>query len=122
MLKVAKLKKPIIIELFSFSMKGNTPLAVGDEIDNFIESVKDQYSEIFIIAISVGAYYAMSSRSGRYIKKALFISPIIDFVFLLNSMMEFSGVTEDELEKKKIKKRTNPRENQVDLEKIPSHS
>ncbi len=83
-------------------MKGNTPLAVGDEIDNFIESVKDQYSEIFIIAISVGAYYAMSSRSGRYIKKALFISPNIDFVFLLNSMMEFSGVTEDELEKKKI--------------------
>ena len=44
----------------------------------------------------------MSSKSRKYIKKALFNSPIIDFVFLLNSMRKFSGVAEDELEKKKI--------------------
>ncbi len=104
MLKEADYYKAIFpqYDVIGLDYKGNTPLAVGDEIDNFIESVKDQYSEIFIIAISVAAYYAMSSKSRKYIKKALFISPIIDFVFLLNSMRKFSGVAEGELEKKKI--------------------
>lgn len=89
-------------DIVGLDYMGNTPWSVGEEIDTYIEGIKEQYSEIFVIAISIGAYYVMSSKSKKYFKKALFISPIVDFVFLINSMMKFSNVTEEELEKKKI--------------------
>lgn len=68
------------------------------------EQVRAQYDEIFakcghisVIANSIGAYFTMLALQDRQVKKALFISPILDMERLILDMMGWAGVTEQEL-------------------------
>ena len=61
-----------------------------------------KYSEILLIANSIGAYLSLISLSKKPITKALLISSIIDMENLILTMMKKAKVSEEELKVKKI--------------------
>jgi len=63
------------------------------------DSAAQKYTDISIIANSIGAYFAMNSLSRRSIQKAYFISPILDMERLILDMMSWASVTEEQLQK-----------------------
>ena len=79
------------------------PWIVEKQIKLVYEKVEKTYEEIYILANSIGAYFAMHSLQKVNIKKALFISPILDMEQLILNMMNWANVSEETLcEKKEI--------------------
>ena len=79
------------------------PWIVEKQIKLVYEKVEKTYDEIYILANSIGAYFAMHSLQNVNIKKALFISPILDMEQLILNMMNWTKVSEETLcEKKEI--------------------
>ena len=79
------------------------PWIVEKQIKLVYEKVEKTYEEIYILANSIGAYFAMHSLQKVNIKKALFISPILDMEQLILNTMNWANVSEEILcEKKEI--------------------
>ena len=79
------------------------PWIVEKQIKSVYEKVEKTYEEVYILANSIGAYFAMHSLQKVNIKKALFISPILDMEQLILNMMNWANVSEETLcEKKEI--------------------
>ena len=79
------------------------PWIVEKQIKSVYEKIEKTYDEIYILANSIGAYFAMHSLQKVNIKKALFISPILDMEQLILNMMNLANVSEETLcEKKEI--------------------
>lgn len=79
------------------------PWIVEKQIKSVYEKVEKNYDEIYILANSIGAYFAMHTLQNRNIKKALFISPILHMEQLILNMMNWANVNEETLcEKKEI--------------------
>ncbi|MBQ9518903.1 MAG: alpha/beta hydrolase, partial [Firmicutes bacterium] len=51
---------------------------------------------------SIGAFFSMNADISRDIKKAYFISPVVDMEKLIGDMMKYANVTERELNEKKV--------------------
>ncbi|MEG0361205.1 MAG: alpha/beta hydrolase [Longicatena sp.] len=63
----------------------------------------EKYDEVYLIAASIGAYFSMLTLQGRCIKKALFISPVLDMERLILDMLSWANANEKELcERRKI--------------------
>ena len=77
------------------------PWIVEKQIKSVYEKVEKTYDEIYILANSIGAYFAMHTLQNNNIKKALFISPILDMEQLILNMMNWANVSEETLCKKK---------------------
>lgn len=56
-----------------------------------------QYPAVSILANSIGAYFAMLGLFDCPVQKALFISPVLDMEKLIQTMMGWAQVTEQEL-------------------------
>ncbi len=74
------------------------PWIAGEEIRKTVELSADANGENILIANSLGAYLAMDSGIREVIKRAYFISPIVDMEAMITGMMKDSGVTEKTLE------------------------
>lgn len=48
----------------------------------------------------IGAFFTILSLADKEIERAFFISPIVDMKKLIQNMMEWAGVTTEELQKK----------------------
>ena len=79
---------------------GFNPWTVVPELQAVFQYMKARWDEISIRANSIGAHFSMRAFSGEDIKKALFVSPIIDMERLICDMMGWAGVTEQELREK----------------------
>lgn len=79
-----------------------TPWETGAEIRSAVEKLKSEYDNIFLIANSIGAFFSMNAGIDSIIKKAYFISPVVDMERLITDMMTWANVTEDELKEKGI--------------------
>lgn len=75
-----------------------TPWETGKEICETVEGLRHGYENIILIANSIGAYFAMCAGIEPMLRKAYFISPIVDMEKLISDMMRLAGVTESELE------------------------
>lgn len=73
------------------------PWIVKDIIKAEYDKIAEKYSSVSVIANSIGAFFTMNTLQDCKIKKALFISPILDMEKLIYDMMTWSGVTEQEL-------------------------
>lgn len=60
------------------------------------------WNEISIFGCSMGAFFQLLSYGEKSISKAFFLSPVLNMYSLLLSMMESAGVTEKELEEKRV--------------------
>ena len=77
-----------------------TPWETGREILEAVEEMRPGYGGVILIANSIGAYFAMCAGIDPLIRKAYFISPIVDMERLITDSMRRANVTEAELEAK----------------------
>lgn len=73
------------------------PWMAAPEIKRTYELLSERYSSISVCAVSIGAWFSMLALQDKKIDKAMFISPIVDMEKLICTMMEWAGVTEEEL-------------------------
>jgi len=88
-------------DIYGLDYKGVKPWEVKEEILTEYEKLSNDYDYISIIANSIGAYFAMNALSEKKLERAFFISPIVDMEKLINEMMLWDNVTEQELQNKK---------------------
>ena len=89
-------------EVIGLDYQTFTPWETGAEIRFAIEILKSEYDNIILIANSIGAFFSMNAGIDPVIKKAYFISPIVDMERLIADMVAWANVTEDELKEKGI--------------------
>lgn len=88
-------------KIIGFDYKSEFPWDAKIEFSNFFDSIAWNCDDIYLIANSLGAYYSMLALSDKKIKKAMFISPIVDMEKLILNMMKMSNVSEKKLYKEK---------------------
>lgn len=79
-----------------------TPKEAGEEIHSAVMKLKEEYGQISMIANSIGAFFSMNAGIDTMIEKAYFIFPIVDMEKIITDMMVCDGVTEEELEKRRV--------------------
>lgn len=89
-------------DVIGLDYKTFTPWDTGKEIHSKVEILKEEYSEIILIANSIGAFFCLHADLNSQISKAYFISPLVDMEGLICKMMSWANVTEAQLEKEKI--------------------
>lgn len=104
-------------DVAGFDYKSKTPWDFKDEFLNWAEEKFDAYKNVILVANSIGAYFSMNAISQidaesegsndrnkitAKISRAFFISPIVNMEKLICNMMTWAGVTEAQLEEKKI--------------------
>ena len=89
-------------DVLGFDYKSELPWQAGEEFQNYFDSLIPNYNEILLIANSIGAYFSMLSLSEKPIKKALFVSPIVDMENIILHMMKRAKISEEELRLKKV--------------------
>ncbi len=75
-----------------------------EDLKQVIKYAKKYFEEINLWACSMGAYFSLISYKDEDIKKCLFLSPVVNMKIIIDNMMLWSNVTEEELkEKQEIK-------------------
>ena len=88
--------------VFGLDYQTFTPWETGPEIRAAAEKLKGEYSDVILIANSIGAFFSMNAGIDRIIHQAYFISPIVDMEKLICDMMQWANVTEAELKSKGV--------------------
>lgn len=78
------------------------PRAAGRQVADVVQSMRRKYKRITLIANSIGAYYAMLAGIDDMIRKAYWISPIVDLERLLSDMLQSMQATEAVLREKSV--------------------
>lgn len=89
-------------EVFGLDYQTFTPWETGAEIRAAVEKLKTEYESFILIANSIGAFFSMNAGIDSMIRKAYFISPIVDMEKLVGNMMQWANVTEEELKAKGV--------------------
>lgn len=88
-------------DIFGVDYYGYLPWIVREQIKDTYDNLKKSYDEISLIANSIGAFFSMLALDKCEIKKAYFISPILNMERLITDMMSWEGASEAELREKK---------------------
>ena len=88
-------------KVIGLDYKTFTPWETGKEIHEAVAGLKPEYENIFLVASSIGAFFSMNADLNGLIKKAYFISPVVNMEKLISDMMKWAGITEEDLENKK---------------------
>ena len=89
-------------ELIGLEYRGSTPREAGEEVCRAVEKLRREYEAVTLIANSIGAYFSMSAGIEGLIRRAYFISPIVDMEGLIRGMMDRAGVSEEQLEAARV--------------------
>ena len=87
-------------DVIGLDYKAFTPWECKEEIQNAVKQLLERYKDVTLIANSIGAYFAMNALSEKQIRKAFFISPIVDMERLISDMMKWANVSESLLKEK----------------------
>ena len=80
-----------------------TPWETGREIREAVTKLSAGYDSVTLIANSIGAFFSMNAGIEGMIRRAFFISPVVDMEQLILDMMSWAGVSETELKEKACK-------------------
>ena len=72
------------------------------DLKTVVNYVSGKYKNISLYACSIGAYFSLTAFQDISFRKCLFVSPVLDMERLIQNMMVWAGVTEDELKLKKV--------------------
>ncbi len=61
------------------------------------DSARTRYDRIFLLANSIGAYFAMNALQDQAVERALLISPVLDMEQLILDLMRQAAVSEKDL-------------------------
>lgn len=84
-------------DVTGFDYKASTPWEAKAEFSGYMAQIRRKYDRVTVIANSIGAFFCMTAWQDEKIEKAYFISPVVDMEKLIESMMLWAGVGEDEL-------------------------
>ena len=84
-------------DVMGFDYKARSPWEAKKEFPGYFDCACRDYGSVTIIANSIGAFFAMHALQGMEIKKAYFISPIVNMQILIEKVMSQARVSEDEL-------------------------
>ena len=87
--------------IYGVDYQDDFPWVVQEKILDVYNRLNKKYDCIYVLANSIGAYFSMHTLQKADIKKAFFISPILDMERLILDMMRWAEVSEDELAEKK---------------------
>ncbi len=87
-------------EVIGLDYHGIEPWTAGQEIFDTVLELFGEYRSVSLIGYSLGAYLAMHASADGLLKKAYFISPVVDMESLILMLMVQDGVTEEELKEK----------------------
>ncbi len=88
-------------DVVGFDYFSQSPWEAKKEFPELFDHLCGAYKSVTIIANSIGAFFTMSALVDRKIEKAYFISPVVDMESLIQNMMQWANVTEDDLQKQK---------------------
>ena len=77
-----------------------SPWETGREINAAVRALKARADSVVLIANSIGAYFSLHAGLSGLLRKAYFISPVVDMERLITDMMGWANVTEEELRDK----------------------
>ncbi len=89
-------------EVIGFDYMAENPWEAVPEFSTYFARLFLQYDSIILIANSLGAYFSMESGIAPMIRKAYFISPVVDMEKLILNMMSWKGVTEEALQEQGV--------------------
>ena len=87
-------------DVIGFDYHAQNPWDAKVEFSEYYDRESKGYSSVVVIANSIGAFFTISSLADREIEKAFLISPIVDMKKLIQDMMQWAGVTTEELQEK----------------------
>lgn len=87
-------------DIIGVDYKNDFPWIVEKQIKAVYDKLHQKYDKIYILANSIGAYFAMHTLQNCSIAKALFISPVLDMEQLILDMMKWANITEQKLRSK----------------------
>ncbi len=88
--------------MVGFDYTAQSPWEAKDEFPELFDSVCGRGKAAAVIANSIGAFFTMSALTARQIEKAYFISPVVNMEKLIEDMMAWANVSEDELREKGV--------------------
>ena len=89
-------------EVIGLDYQTFTPWETGKEIRETVALLNAEYDSITLIANSIGAFFSMNAGIEAMIRRAYFISPIVDMEKLIINMMSWTNVTEKEVKEKGV--------------------
>ena len=76
------------------------PWTAVPELQAVYHAMGQRWRQISLRATSIGAWLIMQALQEEKLDRALFVSPVVDMVNLIETMMTWAGVTEEELRQK----------------------
>lgn len=87
-------------DVIGLDYSAQTPWEAAEEFPRLFDAICAPYQSVTIIANSIGAFFTMHALPDKKIDKACFISPVVDMQKLIEDMMTWTNVSEDELREK----------------------
>ena len=84
-------------DVLGFDYEARTPWEAKEEFAPYFESILKSRKSVTIVANSIGAFFAMHALQDMRIKKAYFISPIVNMENLILNMLSQANASEEEL-------------------------
>lgn len=78
------------------------PWIIVPELQKIWSCMDSRWERIALRATSVGVWFSMLAFQDKRIEKNLFVSPVLDMEHLIENMMQYAGVTTEELKAKKM--------------------
>ena len=87
-------------EVVGFDYRAQTPWEAKQEFPAFFQTLRNRCDRLRLIANSIGAFFSLSSLSQTTVDEAFLISPVVGMEQLIGNMMQWAGVSEQELAEK----------------------
>ena len=87
-------------DVVGFDYEASSPWEAKEEFVPFFEPILKSRKSVMIVANSIGAFFAMHALQDMRIKKAYFISPIVNMENLILNMLSQANASEEELRDK----------------------
>ena len=78
-------------------MERFVPWEVVPELQSVYAYARQRWKRISLYANSIGAYFSLLALRDAKLEKSLFVSPILDMEKLIRDMMDWAGVTQEQL-------------------------
>lgn len=84
-------------EMIGVDYREYLPWVVEKQVRETYEKLTSKYDQIFLLANSIGVYFSMLALQNLPIKRALFISPILDMEKSITDTLKENNLTEIDL-------------------------
>ena len=74
------------------------PWVVIPELQAVYARMQPVWPHIRLYGVSIGAWFAMQALQAEKLEKAMLVSPVVDMEALITKMMQWAGVTEEQLQ------------------------